>query len=306
MSQIIAIAIMSQSMFAGSSKKASPWKKKSPPKKASSKTNKAVQHLLTCFSAVPESPMELCAFQRTNQSGRVEGYTKSFRDFIDSEEKDIPNLSKAGFCAHYTQRRSREQNLIKTGVDGWARYCIVRIVPDNVPSTEDTRRQGLDVLATFLMDSNYSRYPPSSIVRIDVTNQVDLTNPNDGVTALDHHLLDRDIVSAMSLLFDEEALNTQFARNMADIARYFFSGPIYATIAIETLGYGSHGESRIVQVDGNTAAVVPGMNLPGADSVNDGDDIKIDTSESAGVEINEHPPLSNGKRKTRGSGSSGK
>ena len=276
---------MSQSSLAGEKSggplKGSPWKK-SPPKKASSRMNKSVQCILTGACAFDGAPMELHSFERTTNDGRVEAHTKAFRDAVDSNAPadDIPHLSEAGFCAHYTQRRSVSQNLTKTGADGWARFWIVRVVPGSAPSTEATRQQGLDTLAAFFMDRKCSRHPPSSIVRVDATGVHDLT-------ALDHFFLDRDVISAMSLLFEEDELNAGFSNKFSDVAHLFFSGPIYPQLAADTLGCGVVG--RIVNIDGDAAAVAPGMVLPDESATGDARNALVDTEDEAD-DVIEDPP----------------
>ena len=100
------------------------------------------------------------------------------------------------------------------------------------PSTEASRREGLDILTRFLQDVRYSKYPPTDINTLDMTNA---KNP----TPLDHFLLDDHIVPLLRETIDEGLLTKNFYQEWNEIAKMFFSGPTYPAEAVSLYGYGT-------------------------------------------------------------------
>ena len=260
------IANMSQSGLSKKGGSKLPPFKGSPQKKLSSKLTKTVSHVVTVFAPLDDSPLEVYAYDRQSKNGRVEGYTKALRDFIDETDIDIPLLSQAGFTAYFHQRRSSNDNSVRAGADDWARYFFIRMVPENVMSSENTRQEGLNVLESFLKDRAYSRYPPSVIMKIDTTDN--LAENNGRKVALDHYFLDRDVLGIMSLLFEQDLLNNRFYSDFRESADQFFTGPVYCRIAVQELGYLSTSGEVVTNSEGHSVAISRGFVLPNRESPN--------------------------------------
>lgn len=209
----------------------------------SSRSKSVITHRIIARAIHPEWPVEILSYEVGNtQNGWSDGYTYNIRKHINASADDapeelqadrIPILTEIGLRAYFYQRHSYERNDFRAGAGkGFPMLWLVRVVPDELPSTEATRRDGMEQLKLFLTNVRYTKYPPAAIQCIDET---DLQTP------LDRLLRDNDVVEFVSFIFDEDTLNNEFAINFPDHAALVFGGPSYPEIAITKLGYNNRG-----------------------------------------------------------------
>ena len=233
-----------QSIPVNDADKASPFKKGFSPKRNSSKMNKQVRRLIKVVGFGALAVELYCFIKGSDRDGWNEDYTRAFRQFIDAEF-EVPFLADAGFCGYYLVRASQAGISTVRGTDNWSRFYLLRMLPNQVPSTAVTRQEGMDILRAFFMDKTYSLYPPASIVTMDDTQ-------TDQLLSLDHFLIDGDIVSIMQQILDESKLTTDFSLAFPLIAPLIFGGPAYSELAVNQFGYGRTAH----------AAVAPGFVIP--------------------------------------------
>ena len=209
----------------------SPLKKKFTGKQ-STKLGKGNINRLQVRAIHPEWPVELYWYSVGNpSSGWRDGYTFPIRRHIDSDriEDQIPTMDTIGIKGYFAHRISYDINEALLGNNGHGLFWLFRIVPGEAPSTEVTRREGLNHMRNFFMDSRYSKYPPSSMTTEDIT---------DYATSLDHLVMDRDVINIINFIFDKDILNENFAKNFPDHACLVFGGPRYTQDAVMQFGYG--------------------------------------------------------------------
>lgn len=230
----------------GSGKK--PPIKKVSPKKNSSKMNNRPRFTLSVVGFHPDFPLEAYFYRRSD--GR-DGYTQTYRQAVDNQ-RDIPSLDENGFIQYFARRNSIDDDNTMMGSDNWACYVLVRWIPNQDPSTAETRREGLQFLRGFFMSSEYSRYPPNDINTIDIT---DTENP----VPMDHFFQDQHIINFIPAIYPEEVANTTFFSSYPDEARMFFSRDEYPADAIALYGYGRAAESEVANIGQYEAGFNPGI-----------------------------------------------
>jgi len=201
----------------------------------SSKTVRGRRFVLSVVGFERSCPYEAYAFTKENGENVKDGYHFHIRQKIDRGE-DITGLTEAGFVMYFNKRMSKSRDERLLGSDDWGRYLFVRHLPGNAPSTAETRQEGLNMMAAYLMNPANSRYPPLSIEKVDQTNASD-------PVSMDTLLLDIDIVHLMGRLFDEDILTDRFAVEFAEYASAFFSPP-YAGHIEDRFGYRDPSSSR--------------------------------------------------------------
>ena len=149
----------------------------------------------------------------------------------EDENESIPALVEAGFFAAIYQRVNIHINARQNGNDNWPRYWMVREVPGGTISTAESRREGMQILKSFFMDSRFTKYPPQSIEISDQT----LPQP----MPMQHYFLDRDIIRVLEHVVDPEVFNSNFFRNFPECAALAFPGPIFPNEAVTALGFGT-------------------------------------------------------------------
>ena len=229
----------------GGRKPTNPYKKQSPGQRNSSKMNKAVQHVLTAYGFGTEATFEIYNYSVGSPVvGWKEGYTLYLRQFVDGDHT-VLELEQAGVNGYYFMRVRIQVNEAARGADNWPRFMILRILPEGVFSSRSSIQQGFGVLRAFLMNKNYSLYPPNTIASVDATNY-------DAPLSLDNFILDSDVAVIMGLMFEQDVLTPSFAGDFPTIAPIFFGGPVYPQVAVERFGYG------LVRVAGMAPGFVPG------------------------------------------------
>jgi hypothetical protein len=207
-------------------KKVSPPKKKSTPQKQKS-GGAQVPYMLYGLRLLPESSFEAFVYERDATN---DGYTGGFGQVMNTDTK-CKYLEEAGFCRLYPRRVDVATNeALKNSRNSYNRMVMVRYVHDHDPATSDSTREGLSVLKRFLMDPEFTRYPPVSIVTVDRTD-------DDNRMPLDHMFLDRDIITILEGEYDDLVLNDTFFEQYSEAARYVFSREPAPMIGVVRLGY---------------------------------------------------------------------
>lgn len=213
----------------------SPFKKKITAK-VSSKSGGETGHELMVVG-FPPTMVELYAYTKITLGSIKENFSLAFRKSFDEEEGStkFPELEENGFIGYYFMRTSKDSNERKNGSDGYARYFMVRCVPDGNPSSSETRQEGLNFLSAFYKHKKSSKYPPPYIRTIDLTH--------DPPKAMDEYLMDKDIFTLLKNIFEEDVLDSNFSSFFPEIASVLFGGPIYPDEAVVRLGFGKNTAS---------------------------------------------------------------
>ena len=201
---------------------------KESPKKSSPKSRKAT-YVLKAIGFGNGMPLELYFYEH----GTKDGYVWPYRQICDTDEASNATLEDAGFRAYYYRRVSLELNArMLSPADGFPKIAMVRYVPDMVPSSPESRREGLNLLKAFFMDPDNTNFPPPDIATIDITNEHDLQS-------VDTFIMADDVLEIMRKMFDDEFLNDGFYEDNLELARTFFASPTPPADAIRYLGYPS-------------------------------------------------------------------
>ena len=121
------------------------------------------------------------------------------------------------------------------GRDGFWRNVIIRY-PQNesgitIPTSEETRSAGLQVLKRFFCDETYSQYPLQP-EQITVVDESDDENP----PSLDMYFTDQQIRTFMLNHIEDKDLNNNFVNEYASVARFVWGGQNVSDWA-RTLGF---------------------------------------------------------------------
>ena len=155
-----------------------------------------------------------------------DGYTNPIKLHVARKlQPPSPALQEANFV-YYKVRRVPESNNVEL-LDGsnnqYRRSLFIRYVPGGI-TTPKTRAEGLRVLAAFLKDNTYSRYPPADITTIDGTN---VENPH----SLDQFFMDNDIIEFIKTEFAESDLTSDFFDRYPVLSRKLWAGQHYPEFA---------------------------------------------------------------------------
>lgn len=229
-------------------KRGSPFKKTEPSKrspKLAKKNNFKLQ--VWGFNHLA---FELYSF---SSGPNKDGYLWKYRQHVDGDENaNIPELSDAGFKAYYKRRVSIDMDDAHIGDDDYVRYYIGRFLPGMVPSTPETRVDGLYVLKSFFNNRVHTKYPPGNgMPAVDETD-------HEHLGSLDHFLLSDTIMEVMVDLVDSPPRNPTYFANFPDHARLFFSGTPPRS-AVSMYGYPQNQRSSTHAVA--AAAAAPVVNL---------------------------------------------
>ena len=93
---------------------------------------------------------------------------------------------------------------------------IILRYPDGGTSPA-TRQEGLKIAKKFLMDDQFTKYPPSDITTIDATDL-------DNIPSLDHFFMDSDIRKILQQELSPNMLDCNFYTNYTDFATKCWSG----------------------------------------------------------------------------------
>ena len=137
----------------------------------------------------------------------------------------------ANFNSPKVQRdKSKRNNEPLMDEGGYSRVWLIRYPPGG-ESTEESRKEGLEVLKTFFMSKIATTYPPKTIKLIDATSGV----PN----VLDKFFLDDDIEEILKVSFEMTELEEEFYVNYPVPASMIYSENEPSLYAKEHLGFPS-------------------------------------------------------------------
>ena len=182
---------------------------------------------LTCYSFRDEFSIEAYLYCRDDNN---DSFTNGFKRFVDGVIQ-CDELTNANFVAYKYRRTPNSNNTIMLDSNSYWRKIFLRYVPGG-RSTPGSRTEGLQVLKTFLMDRNFSEYPPADINTVDCTNEED-------THSLDMFFLDQDIIDIIKVDVDEQDLNSLFYSTYTGFARKLWSGAFYPEYARTELGFPS-------------------------------------------------------------------
>ncbi len=138
-------------------------------------------------------------------------------------------LVDANVTAHVNRRIPFSNNqVLKQANTDFNRAIIVRY-PKEGESTPQTRETGLNLIGDFLMDRNFSKFPPFSIEKEDIT---DLDNP----PPLDKFFMDDQIKEFLIQAIDAKDLDESFVNTYPEFAKLCWSGKYVSDFA-RTLGF---------------------------------------------------------------------
>ena len=172
-------------------------------------------HELICYTFHEDFTFEAYVFQRNENN---DGFTWGVQQFCNGVENyQSPELQAANFtrCVYRRVPRSADGNM--TGERGYWRVVIIRYPPEN-ETTPESRQEGLRILKQFLLNPQYSDYPPRDITTRDATDP-------ENIPSLDDFFLDNDIKELMEEDIDAINLNEHFYQNFPEFAEKCWAGP---------------------------------------------------------------------------------
>lgn len=180
---------------------------------------------VTCYTPHSILEKEIYTFTMAPADGTesvADGFTHSYKRYWQGE-LEVDALTEANFGPFKFRRRPNSNNEIMLDPKEYWRCVFLRTPLEGV-STPETRAEGLQVLRTFLMSSDYSDYPPKQIDVLDTTD-------DEFPVALDCFLQDHDIVEIVKDTHEESELNENFYENYQDFARLIWSHRFYPQFA---------------------------------------------------------------------------
>jgi hypothetical protein len=175
-----------------------------------------------------------------------DGYGQDLFNHITNEN----GFREFGLLAVARRRINQATNEeLKNDRNDYTRRCIVRSLDG--PSTHESRLAILYAFQAYQSRPEFNRYQSIYTVGSDS----DLT-PDDPahLVAVDHFILDDIIVNFMCKVY-EDTDASWYSKN-TESALDFFTGPLFPTYAVDTLGYPSSGA--------NNPGFAAGFNLPNA------------------------------------------
>ena len=153
-----------------------------------------------------------------------DGFVASFQKVMDGSDR-CDYLTEANFTKFVWRRDPNHSNdpnsentiLHNTSTakkDFW-RGIMIRY-PNNEGSSPETREEGLQVLKSFLMDPQFTDYPPSDIETMDATNMED-------PPALDEYFLDHGIKAFLTEDLEESDFDPGFYDRYTEFAQKCWS-----------------------------------------------------------------------------------
>jgi hypothetical protein len=210
-------------------KPASPKKKGQVPNMRQKLENKKQKPVPTLRVYGFEDPFCVEAYEYT-LSDTKPGFINKYRLWAKGE-LTVESLTAANFNNTKVQRdKSKPGNEPLLDGEGYSRVWMVRYPPGG-ESTEDTRKEGLEILKTFFMSKIATDYPPKTIKLIDATTDV----PN----VLDKFFLDIDIEEILKGSFEITELEEEFYVNYPVSASMIYSENEPSVYAKENLGFPS-------------------------------------------------------------------
>ena len=176
-----------------------------------------------------EEPLGVEAYEYTLSDTKA-GFINKYRLWAKGE-LEVEALTAANFNNTKVQRdKSKSDNEPRLDGDGFSRVWLVRYPPGG-ESTEDTRKEGLEILKTFFMSKIATDYPPKTIKLVDATTDV----PN----VLDKFFLDDDIEEILKVSFEITELEQDFYDTYPVPASMIYSENEPSMYAKEHLGFPS-------------------------------------------------------------------
>ena len=188
----------------------------SPGKKVKVKSpTRKVKGNLKIIVRAPPSPFTFESYTVEKPSGE-EGYVWNVKKYVrehgeDDEASEELDAAKVVDCVTLRIPNTNNELLKVTHGSTYSRTAFIRY-PGGGESTPETRQEGLRLIAAFLKDSRFSKYPATAVDTIDLT---DSENP----IALDDYFLDQDIKDFMEEDVPQSDLTSTFATDFPDFAR---------------------------------------------------------------------------------------
>lgn len=212
-------------------KKASPGKAKleAPSNKGESKA----RYIIRCLTFEETFPFEAYIFEKVGDN--KDGFLNGMLKHVEGTTK-IDYLTSYNFKDLVPRRVPNSNNDIMKDKKGFWRKIILRF-PQNedemlVPSTPQTRTEGLAILKRFFTDKQHSDFAPLShqIITSDETNEEEDPPP------LDAYFTDPQIRLLMMNYIEAKELNETFAKSWTSLAPFIWSGKHCSPWA-RTLGF---------------------------------------------------------------------
>jgi hypothetical protein len=159
-----------------------------------------------------------------------DGFLYSLKQFLSGNLEENPQtLVDANVTACPDHRIPFSNDEVLKDADNVYHRCIIVRYPKEGESTPETRITGLNLLADFFMDHNFSKFPPAFIDKSDIT---DLDNPS----PLDMFFLDKEIKDFIIQAIDEKYLNKTFVATFPEFAKLCWSGK-HISVFAQSLGF---------------------------------------------------------------------
>ena len=160
---------------------------------------------------------ELYYFEK---NGTEDGFTHGITKYMRGSKEDVHELFDTANFTQVLSRRIPQSNdiVMKNAGNNYDRTLFLRYPPDG-DSTAATRATGLMAMKAFLMDARFSRYPPTTIATVDVSDY-DSKLP----TSMDSFMMNADIQAVLLQDLDSSLLNESFKSDFPDHAKIIWSG----------------------------------------------------------------------------------
>ena len=132
-----------------------------------------------------------------------------------------------------SRRVSQEDNSHMLNDDGWWKIAIIRNKDeDNCEDTHEDRMEILNSIKLYLHNHPENRFN-TYVVDEETADET----PEDGMLALDHYIMDDEIVQYIKDKHGIEDTDTTWARTNRSESMTYFSGPTFPYKAKQELGY---------------------------------------------------------------------
>lgn len=194
-----------------------------PEKRGPMKSNKPIpvkkeRNKAPCLSVVnfgPPFSFEIYFFEKNDSN---DGFTHGIYKQIYGDGPSHTMFDRANFVSQLARRiPGSDDEVMKNGENNYERRLFLRYPPQLV-STAQTRQDGLNAMRDFLMDSRFSRYPPSLIEVRDLTDHAESEVPQ----SMDNFMMNADIKAAVIQELSEIDLDDDFKINFPKESRYMW------------------------------------------------------------------------------------
>ena len=143
-----------------------------------------------------------------------DGFTYGVSKYMRGNEADVhERFDAANFTQALSRRVAGSADIVaKSAETKYDRRIFLRY-PKESESTAKTRATGLAAMKSFLQDPRFSRYPPTEIETVDLTDYQHAHH-----TAMDNYIMNDDIQELVMEDCNAEDLNDEFKETFPEVA----------------------------------------------------------------------------------------